>query len=56
MVETIMGGGAVAFLVAGIALTRQVYILTGKIENGLTDKLNHIETRVDKIYDHLIDE
>ena len=56
MVETIMGGGAVAVLVAGIALTRQVYRLTGIVENGLTDKLDHIEDRVDKIYDHLIDE
>ena len=56
MVETLAAGGSVAVLVAWIALARQVYILTGKIENGLTDKVDHIEERVDSIYDHLLGE
>ena len=55
VVESIVGGGAVAVLVAGVAVVRQVYRLTGLVENGLTDKVDHIEERVDALYDHLID-
>ena len=53
--ESIAAGAAAVILSAGVVLTRQVYRLSGVVENGLTDKLDHIEERVDKIYDHLID-
>ncbi len=55
IIEGVVIGLVVAFLAGAAALTRSVYRLTAVVENGLVAKLNHIEERVDKIYDYLID-
>ncbi len=56
VIESLVGGGSLLILSGLAALTREVYLLKGKVENGLTDKVDHIEERVDDIYDHLIGE
>ncbi len=56
VLEGVVIGLVVAFLAGAAALTRSVYRLTAVVENGLADKLNHIEERVDALYDHLIED
>ena len=56
MLESIVGGGGLLILTGLAALTREVYLLKGRVENGLTDKVDHIEERVDAIHDHLLGE
>ncbi len=54
IIEGIVVGGILALLAGAGTLTITVYRLKGVVENGLTDKVDHIEERVDQIYDHLI--
>ena len=54
MFEAIIVGGVLAVVAGAGTLTVTVYRLKGVVENGLTDKVDHIEERVDAIYDHLI--
>ena len=44
--------GTVVALLGGLGvLTRTVYTLSGKIENGLTDKVDSLEDRLDWLVD-----
>ena len=54
VMEAIVIGGILALLAGAGTLTVTVYRLKGVVENGLTDKVDHIEERVDQIYDHLL--
>ncbi len=61
IIETILGGVAVALLVTLIALIRQVARLSGLVENGLSDTLERVMeeqarlgARIDDIYKTLV--
>ncbi len=61
IIETILGGVAVALLVTLIALIRQVARLSGLVENGLSHTLERVMeeqarlgARIDDIYKTLV--
>ncbi len=54
IIEGIIIGSVVALLTVGAAGLRSVYRLSGKVENGLIDRMVRIEARVDALYHHLI--
>ena len=55
VLESLVAGSAAVVLGSMVVLTREVYRLKGLVENGLTNKVDHIEQRVDAIYEHLIE-
>ncbi len=55
VLESVVAGSAAVVLGSVVVITREVYRLKGLVENGLSDKMTHIEQRVDAIYDHLIE-
>ncbi len=55
VLESVVAGSAAVILGSVVVITREVYRLKGLVENGLSDKVDHIEQRVDAIYNHLIE-
>ena len=54
VLESVVAGSAAVVLGSMVVITREVYRLKGLVENGLSDKVDHIERQVDAIYNHLI--